>query len=76
MHKTKTMKETPQQEAKRLAKETDAFAETGRRLFMNYEDKEQQNRVIQVLVNDYNYRLEAETIVTKPPFEDDSFTHF
>jgi uncharacterized membrane protein YheB (UPF0754 family) len=66
-------KETPEQEAIRLAKQTDKLATKGQRLFMNYEDKQLQNNVIQVLVKDYNYRLEAETVVTKPPFEDDSF---
>ncbi|MFS1520356.1 hypothetical protein ACIPCA_03365 [Flavobacterium covae] len=66
-------KETPEQEAKRLAKQTDEQATSGQRLFMNYEDKEQQSRVIQVLVNDYNYRLEAGTVVTKPPYKDESY---
>ena len=70
------MNETPQQEATRLAKETDGFAEIGKRLFMNYEDKELQNRVVKILIENYSYRLEAENIVTKPPFENDSFTHF
>lgn len=65
------MNETPQEEAKRLAKETDAFAEAGKRLFMNYEDKELQNRVIQVLVKEYNYRLEATHIITKLPLNKD-----